>query len=156
MISGGWLLKHVWWESRRYTSYWNTFLLPPQRRHFTHVCDSVHRGEVVSQHALQVSRPTPRGEVEGSGLRWVSRHTPGGSPGPHPGWSPGPHPGGGLQAHTWGGLQAHTQGGGLQAHTWGIPACTEADSPHTQLLLRAVSILLECILVLFVFRLFHC
>ena len=38
---------------------------------------------VVSQHALQVSRPTPRGEVEGSGL-------------------------GGLQAHTQGGLQAHT------------------------------------------------
>ena len=25
------------------------------------------RGGVVSQHALQVSRPTPRGEVEGSG-----------------------------------------------------------------------------------------
>ena len=34
---------------------------------------------VVSQHALQVSRPTPKGEVEGSGL--------GGSPGPHPGGS---------------------------------------------------------------------
>ena len=49
---------------------------------------------VVSQHALQVSRPTPggklrglawgvsrptpRGEVEGSGLRGVSRPTPGG------------------------------------------------------------------------------
>ena len=46
---------------------------------------------VVSQHALQVSRPTPRGEVEGSGL--------GG------GVSPAPHPGGklrGLQAQTWG------------------------------------------------------
>ena len=33
---------------------------------------------MVSQHALQVSRPTPKGEVEGSGLG-------GGSPGPHPG-----------------------------------------------------------------------
>ena len=51
-------------------------------------------GGVVSQHALQVSRPTPGGEVEGSCL--------GGSPGPHPGeswgvWpggSPGPHQGG--------------------------------------------------------------
>ena len=44
---------------------------------FTRVCHSVHGGAgvVVSQHALQVSRPTPRGEVEGSGL--------GGSPGPH-------------------------------------------------------------------------
>ena len=59
------------------------------------VSHSVHRGVVVSQHALQFSRPTPRVEVEGSGL--------GGSPGPHPGWrlrglagggSPGPHPGG--------------------------------------------------------------
>ena len=69
-------------------------------------------GGVVSQHALQVSRPTPRGEVEGSGL--------GGSPGPHFGGSPGPHLGG-LQAHTWRGLQVHTQGG--------IPACTEADTP---------------------------
>ena len=38
---------------------------------------------VVSQHALQGSRPTPRGEVEGSVLR--------GSPGPHPGGSPGLH-----------------------------------------------------------------
>ena len=39
---------------------------------------------VVSQHALQVSRPTPRGEVVGSG-QGVSRPTPRGSPGPHPG-----------------------------------------------------------------------
>ena len=46
---------------------------------------------VVSQHALQVSRPTPRWEVEGSS--WEG--------------SPGSHPEGKL---TWGGLQAHTQG----------------------------------------------
>ena len=38
----------------------------------THVCHSVHGGGgmcvcvVVSQHALQVSRPTPNGEVEGN------------------------------------------------------------------------------------------
>ena len=39
---------------------------------FTAVYDSVHKGggipaylAVISQHALQVSRPTPRGEVEG-------------------------------------------------------------------------------------------
>ena len=58
--------------------------------------------EVVSQHALQVSRPTlHRGGVEGSGL------------------------GGVLQAHTQGGgLQAHTQGGS-QAHTWGA-----SPGPH--------------------------
>ena len=28
------------------------------------------RGGGVSQHALQVSRPTPKGELEGSGLGW--------------------------------------------------------------------------------------
>ena len=49
---------------------------------------------MVSQHALQVSRPTPRGEVEGSGL--------GGSPGPHPGGFSRPTPGGVLQVHTGG------------------------------------------------------
>ena len=95
----------------------------------TRVCDSVHgggwgggmsaciaggipaclaaglRGGVVSQHALQVSRPTLKGEVEGSGQ--------GGSPGPHPrgkspggistpgGVSPGPHLGG-LLCGQWG------------------------------------------------------
>ena len=73
---------------------------------------------MVSQHALQVPRPTPRGkveasgrggglqahtrggEVEGSGLGGVSRPTPRGEV-EGSGWkgvSPGPHPGG-LQAH---------------------------------------------------------
>ena len=85
---------------------------------------------LVSQHALQVSRPAPRGEVEGSGLGGFTRPTPwGGSPGPHLGvsrptsrgvsrptpsgvsrpssrGSPGPHPGG-LQAHTQGGVSQH-------------------------------------------------
>ena len=47
----------------------------------------VSRG--VFQHVLQVSRPTPKGEVEGSGLGLgrsggVSRPTPGGSPGKQP------------------------------------------------------------------------
>ena len=64
LISGGWLLKYVWWATVWYTSYWNAFLF---RLHFTHkihftcnfyrpkrsfgqgniftrVCDSVHRG----------------------------------------------------------------------------------------------------------------
>ena len=104
----------------------------------------------VSQHALQVSRPTPNGKLRGSGQ--------GGFPGPHPrGKLRGIWPGGCLQTHTQGGLQAHTWGGCLQVHTqgvsrplprgWGvsrpipgwwlqahtlgvfIPACTEAD-PH--------------------------
>ena len=57
------------------------------------------QGGGVSQHALQISRPTPKGEVEGSG--WgVSRPTPRGSPGPHPGGSPGPHLGGCITACT--------------------------------------------------------
>ena len=74
-----------------------------------------------------VSRPTPRGEVKESSL--------GGSPGLHLGVSmPTPR----------GGLQGHAQGEGV-----GIPACTEADPPASRrLLLRAVRILLECILVL--------
>ena len=72
---------------------------------------------------------------------------------------------GGVQAHTRRGVQAHTWGGGFQAHTWEgvsrstprggqaqggvcIPACTEANTPPSrQLPLRAVRILLECILV---------
>ena len=76
------------------------YFLPPatklgQGYVFTRVCDPVHKGGVVSQHALQVSRPTPRGEVEKSGQgRGVFRPTlkgevkgsgRGGSPGPHPG-----------------------------------------------------------------------
>ena len=57
------------------------------------------QGGVVSQHALQVSRPTPRGEVEGSGL--------GGSPGPHPGGSSGTHVGEGVSRPTPGGVSQH-------------------------------------------------
>ena len=55
---------------------------------------------VVSQHALQVSRPTPQGEVGGLARGGLQAHTrggptTGGSPGPHLGeWSPGPHLGG--------------------------------------------------------------
>ena len=76
--------------------------------------------------------------------------------------SPGPHPGGKLRGLAFGGglskttpgggqvhtqgvcLQADTQGGGLQEHTlyWG-----RHPPPGRQLLLRAVRILLECILV---------
>ena len=95
------------------------------------------KGGGLSQHALQVSRPTPRGELEGSGL-WggLQAHTQGEVEGSGL-WegSPGPHQGGG------GGLQVHTQGC--------IPACTEADThpPCRWLLLRAVRILLQCILV---------
>ena len=82
-------------------------------------------GGLVSQHALQVSRPTSRGKLRG--LAW------GGSPTPKEGLQANTQ--GGLQANTQGGLQAHTQGvsrstwGGLQAHTREgcIPACIEAD-----------------------------
>ena len=99
---------------------------------------------VVSQHALQVSRPTPRGgEVEG-GI-W-----PGGFPGPHPrgklrgiwpGGSPGPHPGGGE-------VEGDLARGGLQAHTWGgLSQHALRQTPLRKLLLLAVRILLECILV---------
>ena len=53
----------------------------------------------VSQHALQVSRPTPKWELEGSG--WgVSRPTPRGK----------------VEGFGWGGLQAHTWAGGVSQH----------------------------------------
>ena len=80
------------------------------------MCLSVHRGVVVSQHALQVSvhggwypsmhcrSPAPHSEGKLRGLAW------GGFLGPHLRC---------LQAHTWGCLQAHTKGG-LQALTWGV------------------------------------
>ena len=83
----------------------------------------------------RVSRPTPSGDVDGSG--WgVSRPSRGGGGGR----------GGEVEGSGW--------GGGLQAHTWGvsrprgIPACSEADTPHSRwLLLREVYIILEYILV---------
>ena len=62
-------------------------------------------GGVVSQHALQVSRPTPRREVEGSGL-------------------------GGLQAHTQGGLQAHTLGGVSRPTPSGVSQHALRQTPH--------------------------
>ena len=94
------------------------YLLPPatklgQSYVFTRVCDSVHGvggvvvgipaciargipaclaagvwGGMVSQHALQVSRPTPKGKVEGSGQ--------GGSPGGACSWGGVTAPGGCL------------------------------------------------------------
>ena len=77
-----------------------------------HALQQVSRG-VVSQHALQVSRPTTRGEVQGV----LQAHTHGGS------W--GGSGQGGLQAHTWGrGVSRPTPGGS-------IPACTEADPPNS-------------------------
>ena len=140
-------------------------LLPPanevcQGYVFTRECHSVHGRGVVSKRALQISSPTPRGEVEGSGWGDLQAHTQGevegscqgGSrptprgkvEGSHQGGSPVPHPGGVLQAHTWGGVSRPTPRGVC------IPACTEADTPPPPsrwLLLRAVRILLECILV---------
>ena len=84
-------------------------------------------GWLVSQHALQVSRPTPRGEVEGSGQ--------GGSPGPHSrgelrslawgGGSPGPHP-------LWGVSRSTPLVGGLQAHTWGVSRPTPGGGVVSQ------------------------
>ena len=105
------------------------------------------QGEVEGDLARGVSRPTPKGKLRGI---W-----PGGSPGLHPRgklrriWP------GGSQVHTqggrWGGsgqggLQTHTQGD-LQAHTRGVYPSMHWGRTPRQLLLRAVRILLECILV---------
>ena len=125
------------------------------------------RGEGVSQHALQVSRPTPMWEVEGDlairglqhALQQVSKGEVKGNPRPCLA---------GFQAHTqvgsWGesgqgGLQAHTQrgtcsGGGACSRGGPVPGggllqgcLLQCGNPPWQLLLQAVHILLECILV---------
>ena len=76
-------------------------------------------GGCVSQHALQVSRPTPKGELEGSGRGGLQAHTDGGSPGPHLGGGFSRHtPGGGFLGAHLGGLQAHTRG--VSRPTWGV------------------------------------
>ena len=95
---------------------------------FSGVCvkNSVHRSGVVSQHALQVSRPIPSGEVEGSGPRGSPGPHPGGSWGVRPGGSPGPHLGGVSRPTPRGFPGTHPVGGG-------IPACTEADTPPQQM-----------------------
>ena len=124
------------------------------RRLCFYTCLSVHRRRVVAQHALQV--------VSQHALQVSSRVYPSMPcrfPGPHPGgaWGSGwgvsrsTLGGGEVEESGLGGLHSHTRGD-LQAHTWGgcIPACTEADPPTWWLLLRAVRILLECILVLLV------
>ena len=112
-----------WWIVRVVLVTAFGFLLPPANE----VCKGYVFTMVCQSFCSQVGPPGPQpgGDVEGSDR--------GGSPGPH-----------------LGGLQAHTQGG-LQAHTWGcIPACTEAATPpNRRVLLRAVRILLECILVSF-------
>ena len=98
-----------------------------------------------------VSRPTPKGG--GWGV-WSG----GGSPGPHPGGrfrglagekrSPGPHLGG-LKAHIWGVGLRPTPKGVSRPTPWGVyPSMQWGRPTHCRwLLLRAVRILLECILV---------
>ena len=75
-------------------------------------------------------------------LAGLQAHTQGGSWGVWPGGSPLPHLGGVSRPTPVGGCVSRPTPGG-------IPACTEADlPPHPRrLLLRAVRILLECILV---------
>ena len=112
----------LWQTLRQRSKKWLLHNYRPQRSWgkviFLEACvkNSVHGAGVVSQYALQVSRPTTRVEVEGSGL--------GGSPGPHPGGSVG---GSGL-----GGLQAHTQGGGWGVWSSGVSKPTPGGvSQHT-------------------------
>ena len=97
---------------------------------------------VVSQHTLQVFRPTSRGEVEGSGLGGLQAHTrgfyrpmPGGSPSPHlGGGTAGPHlgvsrPTIGVYRPTPEGSSGPDLGVSRPTPSGCIPACTEADPP---------------------------
>ena len=125
-------------DSLHKTKFWS--YLPPatklgQGNIFRRVCKEFCSGgrRVASQHALQVSRPTPRG---GSWVVW-------------PGGSPDPHPGGKLRSLAGGGLHP----GGSQAHTQGVSQhALKQTPPRRQLLLQAVRILLKCILVPGLFR----
>ena len=89
-------------------------------------------GVVVSQHALQVSRPTSRGDIEGSGLGRGS---------------PGQHPGEKLRGLAWGGGLRPTPRGSPGPHLGVSRPTLRQTPPSRQLLLRVVRILLECILV---------
>ena len=109
---------------------------------FLQVSVILFMGRGVSQHPLQVSRPTPRGggEVEGSGLE--------GSLGPHPEGVSRPTPGGEVSRSTSGGLQAHTLGRVSRPTPRGVSQHTLRQTPpNRRLLMRAVRILLEYILV---------
>ena len=95
-------------------------------------------GGGVSQHVLQVSKPTPRGKLRGlAGIPGVSRPTPRGR----------------LRGSDLGVSRPTLGGGSPGPHLEGvcIPVCTEADIPLPSrwLLLQVVRILLECIFVNF-------
>ena len=126
-------------DSLHKTKFWS--YLPPatklgQGNIFRRVCKEFCSWGVVSQQALQVSRPKPRGGVEGSGLGGVSRPTPRGE----------------VEESGLRGLQVYTQGGS-QAHTHGVSQhALKQTPPRRQLLLQAVRILLKCILVPGLFR----
>ena len=107
--------------------------------------ESQHALHMVSQHALQVSRPTPRGEVEGPGRGDVCRPTPKGE----------------VEGSGRGGVVSKpTPRGGVcssgvccQGVYSQVCLCSPGSCMETPrwLLLRAVRILLECILVMLMF-----
>ena len=119
---------------------------------FTGVCLSVHRGECVSQHALEQIPP---------GQTYPSMHW-----GRHPPWAD-------ISQHALGQIPplgrhipactgADTPWADISQHALGqipplgrhIPACTGADTPRW-VLQRTVRILLECILVYWCIPLTH-
>ena len=113
---------------------------------FSHVSVILFMGGVVvvSQHALQVVSQHALQQVSGSGipacLAGFQAHIQGGKlRGSGQGGFPGPHPRGKLRGIWPGGVSRPTPGGGLSQHVL-------RQTPR-RLLLRAVRILLECILV---------
>ena len=77
---------------------------------------SQHVLQVVSQHALQVSRGSLPACLAG-----LQAHTQGGSWGVWPGGSPGPHPMGFPGPHPGGSPGPHLQEGGYPSMHWGRP-----------------------------------
>ena len=118
---------------------------------FLHVSVILFTGGVVSQHALQ---QVSWGWYPSMPCRF---------PGPHPGGSLGgfgqgvsrPTPKGEVEGDLARGVSRPTPREGLQAHTCGVYASLHRGNPPTRrLLLWAVHILLECILVVFIFMCF--
>ena len=142
------MTKTICYHVRQYCHHVRCPLLAPatklgQGYVFTRVCDSVHGG-VVSQHTLQV--------VSQHTLQVVSQHA---LQQVYGGWwfpsmpcrCPGLHPGGKLRGLALGGLQPTPRGVSRPTPGGMVSQHALRQTPR-QLLLRAVRILLECILVM--------
>ena len=111
-----------------------------------------HPGGSSADQAGGVSRPTPKGEVEGDLAGGVSRPTPKGEvEGDLAGGVSRPTPKGEVEGDLAGGVSRPTPRGRVPALGGCLVPGWWCGDPPRWLLLRAVRILLECILVVSIF-----